>query len=161
MKKHVLNAFNANLHYAKRLVKDIPDEKFAEQPTGIANHPAFVIGHLANTADFLGTFFGNKPAGPAEWGKLFGMQSKPVGDRKAYPSKEVLVDAFEKAHARLAKAIDGASEEALNKPSAEDFVKLGFPTVGDLVIFLMLGHEGVHLGQLSTWRRVMGFPPLF
>jgi len=161
MKKHVLNAYNANLHYAKRLVQDIPDEKFAEQPAGIANHPAFVVGHLASTADYLGTFFGNKLAYAEDWHKQFGMQSKPVADRKAYPAKAVLVDAFEQSHARLAKAIEGASEDALSKPCAEQFVKLGFPTVGDLVIFLMLGHEGVHLGQLSTWRRVMGFPPLF
>jgi hypothetical protein len=28
--------------------------------------------------------------------------------------------------------------------------------------FLMLsGHLGVHLGQLSSWRRMMGLPPLF
>jgi len=35
------------------------------------------------------------------------------------------------------------------------------PTVRDGVSFLLTGHLGVHLGQLSAWRRMVGLPPLF
>ena len=32
---------------------------------------------------------------------------------------------------------------------------------GLAVAFLLTGHLGVHLGQLSTWRRMIGMPRLF
>jgi hypothetical protein len=32
--------------YAKRLVEDIPAERFTERPTPTMNHPAFCLGHL-------------------------------------------------------------------------------------------------------------------
>jgi hypothetical protein len=31
----------------------------------------------------------------------------------------------------------------------------------ELIAFLITGHVGVHLGQLSSWRRMIGLPPLF
>jgi hypothetical protein len=31
-----------------------------------------------------------------------------------------------------------------------------FPTIGGAVNFLLVGHVQMHLGQVSTWRRVMG-----
>jgi hypothetical protein len=33
--------------------------------------------------------------------------------------------------------------------------------VKDVLAFLLTGHPGVHLGQLSSWRRMIGLPPLF
>jgi hypothetical protein len=35
------------------------------------------------------------------------------------------------------------------------------PTVADLATFLLTGHMGVHLGQLSAWRRMIGLPAMF
>ena len=40
-------------------------------------------------------------------------------------------------------------------------MKEGLPTIRDAVAFLLTGHLGVHLGQLSMWRRLLGLPPLF
>jgi len=65
--------------FCRRLLADIPDERLAEQPVADVNHPAWVLGHLAN----------------------------------------------------------------------------------ELVAFVLSGHMGVHLGQLSSWRRMIGLPPLF
>jgi hypothetical protein len=30
-----------------------------------------------------------------------------------------------------------------------------------MVAFVLTGHMGVHLGQLSCWRRMIGLPPMF
>ena len=57
----LLHAWNLNLGYAKRLVADIPDDKMALQPAPEMNHAAWVLGHLACTADMLGAMIGLKP----------------------------------------------------------------------------------------------------
>ena len=69
------------------------------------NHDARVIGHLAHAADFAGSFLGQKPSLPEQWGTLFDNGTRPTthGD---YPDKETLLEALEENHARLAGAIE-------------------------------------------------------
>ncbi len=43
----------------------------------------------------------------------------------------------------------------------ELFENTPLQTRGDLVAHLLATHPAFHLGQLSTWRRQMGFAPLF
>ena len=47
----LIHTWNLNLGYAKRLVADIPDDQMAFQPAAHMNHAAWVLGHLACTAD--------------------------------------------------------------------------------------------------------------
>ena len=37
--------------YCRMLVGDIADERFTEQPLPGVNHPAWILGHLAFSAD--------------------------------------------------------------------------------------------------------------
>ncbi|MCE9630521.1 MAG: DinB family protein [Planctomycetia bacterium] len=60
----LLHAWNLNVGYAKRLVADIPDDKMTLQPAPDMNHAAWVLGHLACTADMLGAMIGVKPVCP-------------------------------------------------------------------------------------------------
>jgi hypothetical protein len=161
MKKHILNTFALNLQYAQGLAKDIPDAKFCEQPGGVLNHPAFVLGHLAMSCDYAGGFLGLSPACPTAWKEVYAMSAKPLADRSKYPRKEELLKALEEGHARIAKAFESVADADLSKPSAPELAKWGFPTNGDMLIFLLTAHEGTHLGQLSMWRRAAGMPPLF
>jgi hypothetical protein len=54
-----------------------------------------------------------------------------------------------------------ATPEGLAQPSRNPHTKDALPTANDGVNFLLTGHPGVHLGQLSMWRRMLGLPPLF
>ena len=56
----LLHAWNLNLGYAKRLVADLPDNQMVFQPAPHMNHAAWVLGHLACTADMLGAMIGAK-----------------------------------------------------------------------------------------------------
>jgi len=152
----LLHAWNLNLGYAKRLVADIPDSGMALQPAPAMNHAAWVLGHLACTADMLGAMIGEKPVCPPEWTALFDWNSTPSSDASRYPSKAVLLEALENAHARLAAALPAVPESRWTEPTPIEEIRGFLPTLGDCFVFVMAAHENIHLGQLSAWRRLQG-----
>jgi hypothetical protein len=159
----VLPAFKLNLWYSQKLVADVPDDHMCAQPVAgrVMNHPAFLLGHLAWAAgDVAADKIGLPPMCPAGWKDLFGMGATPLADRSRYPSKAVLLKTLEDAFARLGDAAPKASAELLAQPAPER-VRDRFPTIGALMVGLMTSHHASHNGQLSAWRRAMGFPPVF
>lgn len=152
----LLRTWDHNLGYAKRLVADIPDETMAHQPAPGMNHAAWVLGHLACTADMLGAMIGVKPVCPPEWTALFDWNSSPSGDADRYPSKSVLLKALEDAHAGVAAALPGVPDSRWPEPTPLEAVRGFLPTLGDCFVFVMAAHENMHLGQVSAWRRVQG-----
>ena len=159
----VSNVSRLNLWYSQKLVADVPDEQMCAQPVAgrVMNHPAFLLGHLAWAAGDVATgLLGLPPACPEGWKELFGMGAAPSADRSRYPSKAVLLQTLEDAHARLADAVAKATPETLDRPAPER-MRSRFPTVGAMLVGLMTAHEASHNGQLSAWRRAMGLPPVF
>jgi len=152
----LLHAWNLNLGYAKRLVAEIPDDQMAFQPAAHMNHPAWVLGHLACTADMLGAMIGVKPVCPPPWIGLFDWNSEPFSDASRYPSKAVLLKALEDAHAAVAAALPSVPETRWIEHTPIEEVRGFLPTLGDCFVFVMAAHENMHLGQLSAWRRVQG-----
>ena len=152
----LLHAWNLNLGYAKRLVADLPDNQMAFQPAPHMNHAAWVLGHLACTADMLGAMIGAKPVCPPEWTSLFDWTSTTSSDASLYPTKAVLLKALEDAHASIAAALPSVPESRWTDPTPIEEVRGFLPTLGDCFVFVMAAHENMHLGQLSAWRRVQG-----
>lgn len=152
----LLHAWNLNLGYAKRLVADIPDDTMALQPAPDMNHAAWVLGHLACTADMLGAMIAVKPVCPPEWTGLFDWNSSPSSDAGQYPSKAALLEALEEAHVRIAAVLPGVPESRWSQPTPLEAVRGFLPTLGDCFVFVMAAHENIHLGQVSAWRRVQG-----
>jgi hypothetical protein len=152
----LLHTWNLNLGYAKRLVVDIPDDTMAIQPAPHMNHAAWVLGHLACTADMLGAMIGAKPVCPPEWTALFDWNSSPSSDASRYPTKSLLLKALEEAHAGITTALPGVPESRWSAPTPIEEVRGFLPTLGDSFVFVMAAHENMHLGQLSAWRRVQG-----
>lgn len=159
MKQAVINAFAFNLVYATKALEDVAGEKLCDQPAGLKNHPAWILGHLALASDNGCKMLGGESKGLPDGEKLFNMGTAPVSDVSQYPDKAVLLGALEDGHARLAKAYEGADESTLAQPMPNEQVRSMFPTVGDFVLFIMTGHEGMHLGQLMAWRQAQGMAP--
>jgi hypothetical protein len=147
--------------YCRMLVGDIPDERMAEQPLPGVNHPAWILGHLAYSTERGRSLLGLEPEFPAEWTTMFGFGSKPSPARADYPSRDELIQAVERGFERLRDQVASATPEQLGQPSTNPRMKEHLPTVKDGLAFLLTGHLGVHLGQFSTWRRMIGLPPLF
>ncbi|MDB5294801.1 MAG: hypothetical protein JWO31_784 [Phycisphaerales bacterium] len=148
--------------YVHKLVDDVPDERWCEQPVaGVAlNHAAFTVGHLAWVHDSVTQMIGGTPDLPAEWKPLFATGAKPLPDRSAYPPRDALLAAFDAAHAKLGSVVLTADPAALAAPAPERMQKR-FPTVGAMLAGLMSMHYGSHIGQLSAWRRAIGMPSVF
>ena len=113
------------------------------------------------TADGIVEKLGGQKMLPAAWATLFGMGSKPSASRRDYPPKEELARAFEQTYQHLRQKAAAATPEQLAQPTTNPRAKETLPTFRELVAFLLTGHVGVHLGQLSAWRRMIGLPPLF
>jgi len=160
----LLSYYDRNADYARRLVADVTDDQWCAQPNcgpgAIRNHAAWVIGHLAQVADkATGNFtLGLERRFPPQWDELFHGQSQPTADRAAYPDKPTLLAAYEAGHAHVAAALRLADDSLLAKPTPHEGFRARFPTVGVALLHLMVGHECVHLGQLSAWRRALGLP---
>jgi hypothetical protein len=149
------------IRYCQRLIADIAGERLTEQPCAGVNHPAWILGHPALTADGSLARLGAPKTLPAEWATLFGPGSKPSASPSAYPSKDELLGAVEQRYQELRQRAASASEEQLSQPTTNPRAREALPTAREMLAFVLTGHMGVHLGQLSAWRRMIGLPPLF
>ena len=154
----LLHTWNLNLGYAQRLVDDLPDASMTLQPAPGMNHPAWVLGHLACTADMLGEMLGVQPVCPADWPPLFDWNSSPTSEADRYPTKATLLETLSAAHAGIAAAVLQVPAARWHEVTPLEAVRSFLPTLGDCLIFVMAAHENMHLGQVSAWRRVQGLP---
>lgn len=92
---------------------------------------------------------------------LFNAGSKVTAVRATYPAKDALLKAVEQGYQQVRERAASAAPEVLARPTTIQRAKETLPTSKELLAFLLTGHMGVHLGQLSSWRRMIGLPPLF
>jgi uncharacterized damage-inducible protein DinB len=156
MLNHVTYLYGFNLGFAERLVTGLSTEQMAAQPSGVINHPAWTLGHLVVSADHLGQLLGLDSDLPEGWSETFQTGGEPSGDASIYPSKEELLEALKVQHARNAEAVKNTDSSRLAEPHPTEGMRKYFPTVGDMVVFMMTSHEMEHLGQIAAWRRAMG-----
>ena len=154
----LLHTWNLNLGYAERLVADLSEASMTLQPAPGMNHPAWVLGHLACTADMLGEMLGVQRVCPADWPALFDWNSSPTSEAGRYPIKTELLEALSEAHEAIAAAVQQVPEARWHEATPLEAVRSFLPTLGDCFIFVMAAHENMHLGQVSAWRRVQGLP---
>jgi hypothetical protein len=154
----IIPAYNFNLFYAQRLMTDVPDAQLAAQPVpGRAmNHAAFILGHLAWASDNGLTLLGQPSMLPADWKDTYGTAVVPVEDRSRYPDKATLLRLLEESHTALSTTLMRAANDIFKQPAPERLQKW-FPSLGHMMMGLMTTHEANHLGQLSAWRRAMGW----
>jgi len=156
MKQSVIASSDLNLGLAKMLVAGIETVQWTTQFGTMTNHPAWQIGHLVASANLSCKLLGADSWMDESWDELFRMGSIPVDDPGKYPGKDELLAALESGHERVKPLFEQADEAALAKELEAERARARFGTVGNLVVFLMTGHEMFHLGQLSYWRRAAG-----
>lgn len=146
-----------------KLVADLSDEQLTKQPAPKTNHPAWVLGHLvAVDYSFLNVLTGAPaPAWVDEAYKAtYGNKSQPVSDASKYQPKQWYLDRLKVVHEQILAKLRAITPADLDAPFPDPARRERFPTVGHIVPFYGIWHETYHAGQLSTWRRVQGLPPV-
>ena len=163
MKSAVLNNYRFNLRYAKELVSDVDNKMMTVSPAqGLENHPAFTLGHLVSAAALTSKYLGGPYKLVPEWEDLFkrngpGDPRKPDQNTALYPSKEELLHELSNQHNLVEQLIINLDEGQFDEPAKWRFSD-HMPTLGDLIYFMCITHESMHLGQLAGWRRAIGLP---
>jgi len=147
--------------YASRLIGDLRDDQFLAQPIpGVAmNHPAWILSHLLIYKTIAARLLRGEPFDDPLT-HPHGPKSRPGPDASAYLPPRELIRAFHSAHNEGAQALSVAPPDLAARPVPFERWRAMAPTIGDILLTLMVKHESHHLGQLSAWRRAMRLPPV-
>jgi hypothetical protein len=157
----VLISWNRNGAYARRLVEGLTPDQFLAQPVPgrTLNHPAWILSHLNLYAPLAAAMLRRRPFDdPAT--HPFGPTSAPLPDPAAYLPPADLVAQYRALHDDARLALESADHAVFAEPTPLPRWRGLHPTVGDMIVTLMVKHESGHLGQLSAWRRALGLPPV-
>ena len=153
----ILITWRRNGAYALRLVADLAPEQWTAQPVAgrTLNHPAWVLSHLnVYTPLCTAMLRGDSFSDPID--HRHGQRSEVSADPREYAPAPALLAEFRSLHDEAERALAAASEGALATSNPLERWRTLHPTVGDMLVTLMVKHESGHLGQLSAWRRAMG-----
>jgi len=135
-------------------------EEWTHQVHPRANHPLWIMGHLAQTDNFLISLVAPEQALPlTEYQECFGMGSQPTNDIAAYPNLDDVRRTFQERREAMLNLLDSLNEDELSAALPEgtpDFLS-DKASAFEMAIW----HEGMHSGQLSVARRSLGYEPLF
>lgn len=155
----ILSVCSQQRRYALGLVDDLDEGDMLAQPVPgvVMNHPAWIFSHLLVYLPVMITMLeGGVPDDPID--HRHGRKSAPLPDPKAYLPKDRLVEKYAEMHEATEEAFRYAEREILSERTPIPRFVERFPTVGHVVVHLMIKHEATHLGQLSAWRRAGGRP---
>lgn len=140
----------------KRWMANLTDDHRALQPMAGMKTAGWLVGHLAVTGDFGRRICGLTPICSKEWRALFNPGTFSSLEASVYPPMPVLLEACVSVYRDFfANAPDAASDVlAMANPYTPAIT--AFPTSGDFAAYLMTGHLGHHLGQLSSWQAAAG-----
>jgi uncharacterized damage-inducible protein DinB len=139
-------------------VADLSEAEMVEQPSGVPNHATWTLGHIIYSCHAMATELGAEPWLPEDWESVFGYGSTPKSMEPQYPKKAELQALLAEATTRLGEALRAADASVLSRRLSEEGDG-DFPTMGDLLLQVIVAHTAYHAGQLAVWRRAMGKEP--
>jgi hypothetical protein len=153
----IVYAWDNQLAYALALVNDLSDAQMILRPGGNMNHPAWILGHLGAYHPVTVQLLRGEPVDDPKHNALYGFAGHgPLDDIAPYGSKETIVSRFSEGHEQVAQALLSAPPEAFRRPPSLERWAKNYPTVEFMLPDLLLYHEGMHIGQISMWRRAAG-----
>ena len=136
----------------QRCFSGLEDRHRAYEPSPGTKTAGWLVGHLVVTGDFARKLCGLSALAPKDWRPHFAPGSSPSHAADSYPPMGALIEAYQKVYTDLTSNAPAATAEALALPNPFEPARGAFPTAGSFAVYLMTGHLGYHLGQLSLWR---------
>jgi hypothetical protein len=148
--------------FGEGLLADLAAEHALVRSGDRGHHPLWLMGHLAYVGQRMVANFGGEPAvDPDQWSPMFGIGSEVSDDAKEYPTWNEVLGVWRDAHRRVPELAAGCDAAGLEEANDNPRMAEHLPTKGKFYAFVLTGHEALHLGQLSAWRRSQGMPRLF
>jgi len=154
-------SYQFNLEYARQLVVDLETAQMYQSfGDGLENHPGFTLGHLCVAAGLTVEYLGGNYDVASGWDEYFrrtgpGDPRRPAMYHSGLPSKEMLLSELTRLHGEVEQCLVELPEDEWSKPAQWRLCKY-YPTKRDLVTFMCITHEAMHLGQVAAWRRAAG-----
>ena len=113
----LIERFAMNLGYARGLLEGVDESRMIAQPSPGMSHPAWLIGHLAWTADLLPLILHRgRPTLGEEWAALFSNKSRVRAESGIYPEKSRLIAALGDAHSPRRRRPGSGRPGAVREP---------------------------------------------
>jgi len=156
----VLNEFNRG--YLHRLLSDIPSHRLDEQPAEGLHSVRWILAHLAIAADYGLKQLDLPFVCPMAWHVAYGPTSQAGTSDKIQLTSEEILETIIRGYSILCDALRSGPVDQLSATHEVELLKkTNLKTKADIVAHILATHFAIHLGQLSTLRRLMGLPPLF
>jgi hypothetical protein len=154
MVSELIQVFDYILQFIEQSVADFSDQQMVEQPVNAPNHGAWTLGHVIFSCQGIAAELGAKQWLPEDWESRFGYGSTPSSDSSLYPEKSEMLSLLADAASRLRQTLRAADDSVLRRSLPDEYL----PTMGHLLIQVVVGHTAYHVGQLAVWRRAIGKP---
>ena len=141
------------MNYSRQFVPSLTDAALTVCRAPGSKTIGWLLGHLCITGDFVRRKCGRPPLTPKEWGPVYAPESKASANASDYPPMATLVKTLYDVYSDLAASIPTMGEEILSKPNPLERAVGTYPTLGEFAVWIMTGHFGYHLGQLSEIHR--------
>ena len=148
----LIHIFEGTVRFMERSVADLSDEEMVVQPPGVPNHATWSLGHIIFACQGMATELGEAAWLPEDWESTFGYGSTPRPGREGYPDKAELLALLADATDRLGQVVRSVEASVLERRRPDE----DFPTMGHVVLQVLVAHTAYHAGQLAVWRRAMG-----
>lgn len=152
MLPELIRAFDYAVHFIAQSVADLSEHQMVEQPEAVPNHGAWTLGHVIFSCQGIAAELGVEKWLAEDWEARFGYGSTPSSDLSRYPDKSEMLSLLADAAGRLRQALLAADESVWRQPLPDE----SLPTMGHLLIQVVVGHTAYHAGQLAVWRRAIG-----
>lgn len=161
-KANVITAYRFGLRYAGALTVGVPAERESQSlGPGLENHPVWILGHLCTGAAILAEDLGGRNSLDPQWREMFERRG-PSDERR--PSEDAAYPTLAETLAELGRQHGYVEELLMRFPKSrlqertEWRLADDLPTMADVITFLAITHEALHLGQFAAWRRGAGLP---
>lgn len=135
-------------------------EQWTRQLAPGTNHALWFAGHMSMADNsIIGMIDADRTKPMEEWNSAFNMGSQPTNNPDDYPPPAEVLDQMRERRGVLLELLLGLSDEQLTAPS-NAFESMGQKDLGGL-LEMMVWHEALHAGQISSIRRSLGHDPIF
>lgn len=150
----LLHTFETTLKFVEQSVGNLSEQEMVEQLSGVPNHGTWTLGHIIFSCQGIAVELGVEQWLPDNWESEFGYGSIPLSNLQHYPKKSELLSLLADAKTRLRHAVLAVDDSAMGKSLPDDTL----PTMGHLLLQVVVAHTAYHTGQLAVWRRAIGKP---